>query len=63
MIVVGDMVKEIHNLDSNSYTVIVKKKHCEYPTKRLFYENKYGNNFNGTKSVRMFIKPQFLIIT
>ena len=63
MIVVGDMVKEIHSLDSKFIYCNCEKKHCEYPTKRLFYENKYGNNFNGTKSVRMFIKPQFLIIT
>ena len=46
MIVVDDMVKQIHSLDSKFiYTVIVKKQ-CEHPTKRLFYENKYGNNFN-----------------
>ena len=38
MVVVGDMVKEIH---------CHCEKHCDYLIKRLFYENKYGNNLEA----------------
>ena len=49
LITVSGTVKEIDNLDSKEIYSVCVNHQCEYPTKRVMFEKKYGNIFNWNK--------------